>query len=114
MTFGSPFPSLGEQIYADSRSLVDAYADRLERRAKMEANIAASLAAQLAARHSFDIGLANGRLVERVASNQRDRWMRFRKPRRLQPGQLAWCAANVPGFVDLLAPRPNIYEEAQV
>jgi hypothetical protein len=24
------------------------------------------------------------------------------KPRRLQPGQLAWCSANVPGFVDLL------------
>jgi hypothetical protein len=32
---------------------------------------------------------------------------------RLQPNQLAWCAANVPGFVDLLAPTTGIYEEAQ-
>lgn len=29
------------------------------------------------------------------------------KPTRLQPNQLAWCAANVPGFVDLLAERAD-------
>lgn len=29
------------------------------------------------------------------------------KPDRLQPNQLAWCAANVPGFVDLLAERAD-------
>lgn len=87
MTFGSPFPSLGEQIYdarlAESRRLKEIEMALRDRWARTESGLtAARYAAQLSA------------LRPMVPPPVR--------PTRLQPGQLAWCSANVPGFVDLL------------